>query len=335
MALHRGWIKIPATMVPHGSPSPSRPPSPESVPVAALGMTASAAALPGVLAGMGEAELGAGVAEAVGAVISAPLAVGLGILFVPSRISDGPPPRRLVGSASGTGEAFVSLPPLPAPPGLVPPTESRVRPGEGGFTAAAPMPPLPGFTPVAPQHNGLPGRAAEERLPLVLDTDRNEGLPDGTNTYSPRARKAARAADPAVTQALRDAEWQAHHLINIAGLREARTLIEGAARAGWRTDDPANVAPLPVSPEARDKLDAAGIQRPVHDNPHRNWNDEVLEGLKDIERTLRDQNLQPSMDGYDKAARKALEQLQNNLRKKLLELRRLTQNDQQSQPKIA
>jgi hypothetical protein len=81
-----------------------------------------------------------------------------------------------------------------------------------------------------------------------------------------------------------DADWRAHHLVNVAGLRVAPELIAAAARAGWRTDDPANVAALPASPEAQQKLKAAGIDRPVHDSGHGKWNDEVGIRLKRIER---------------------------------------------------
>jgi hypothetical protein len=75
-------------------------------------------------------------------------------------------------------------------------------------------------------------------------------------------------------------------LINVAGLRVAPELIAAAARAGWRTDDPGNVAALPASPDAQQKLRAAGIDRPVHDSGHRNWNAEVEERLRDVEREL-------------------------------------------------
>jgi hypothetical protein len=104
----------------------------------------------------------------------------------------------------------------------------------------------------------LPGRPAEEQGAAILQQDRNDGLAGGARTNSQRAREAARAADPAVTQALPDADWRAHHLINVAGLRVAPELIAAAARAGWRTDDPGNVAALPASPDAQQKLRAAG-----------------------------------------------------------------------------
>lgn len=100
--------------------------------------------------------------------------------------------------------------------------------------------------------------------------------------HSRRAREAARTADPDVTRALPDADWRAHHLINVAGLRVAPALIAAAARAGWRTGDPGNVAALPASPQAQQKLKAAGIDRPVHDSGHRNWNAEVENKLMGI-----------------------------------------------------
>ncbi|MBV9782485.1 MAG: AHH domain-containing protein, partial [Acidisphaera sp.] len=193
----------------------------------------------------------------------------------------------------GGSEALVPPPRAPAPPGLVPPAQEARKPGEGGFTPAPPAPPLPGFTPAPPQSTVLPGPAAEEQGPSVLHQDRNDGLEDGMRTRSERARKAAREADPAVTRALQDAEWRAHHLINRAAAQRFPDLLKEAARAGWRTDDAGNVAPLPASPEAQRKLEGAGIHRPVHDSGHRNWNDDVRSGLSDIEDELRDDGLMP------------------------------------------
>ena len=204
MARHPGWIKVPATMVPRGSQSPSRAPSPGAMQAAGLGITASAAAMPGALAELGEAGAG-GLAELLGAGAIAPL-MFLGILLRPSQMSDGPPPQLPLGPGTGAGKGFVPPSPTPAPPGLVPPVESKTKPGEGGFTPSPPTPPLPGFTPAPPQSKVLPGRAAEERGATVLHQDRNEGPPGGARTNSRRARDAARAADPKVTQALQEAE---------------------------------------------------------------------------------------------------------------------------------
>jgi hypothetical protein len=296
---------------------------------AGLGITASAAAMPGALAELGEAGAG-GLAELLGAGAIAPL-MFLGILLRPSQISDGPPPPLPLGPGTGAGESLIPPSPTPAPPGLVPPVESKTKPGEGGFTPSPPTPPLPGFTPAPPQSNVLPGHPADERGATVLHQDRNEDLQGGARTSSQRARNAARAADPVVTQTLRDAEWRAHHLINVAAARRSPELLAAAVRAGWRTDDASNVAPLPASPEAQGKLGAAGIHRPVHDSGHRNWNEEVLRGLESVQLKLRNERLLPGTDAYARRARDELEQLQNTLRKKMLDFDRLTQNEQTAQ----
>ena len=333
MARHPGWIKVPATMVPRGSQSPSRAPSPGAMQAAGLGITASAAAMPGALAELGEAGAG-GLAELLGAGAIAPL-MFLGILLRPSQISDGPPPPLPLGPGTGAGEGFVPPSPTPAPPGLVPPVESKTKPGEGGFTPAPPAPALPGFTPTPAQSNVLPGHPVEEQGATILQHDRNERLDGGARTNSRRAREAARAADPAVTRALQDAEWRAHHLINIAAARRSPDLLAAAARAGWRTDDASNVAPLPASPAAREKLGAAGIHRPVHDSGHRNWNNEVLKALADIELRLDDEGMASDPGSYERRAREELERLQNDLRQKMLEFDRLTRNDAAIQSAMA
>ncbi len=311
-------------MVPRGSQSPSRAPSPRAMQAAGLGITASAAAMPGALAELGEAGAG-GLAGLLGAGAIAPL-MFLGILLRPSQISDDPLPQVPLGPGTGAGKGFVPPSPTPAPPGLVPPVESKTKPGEGGFTPSPPTPPLPGFTPAPPQSNVLPGRAAEERGATVLHQDRNEGLQGGARTNSRRARDAARAADPKVTQALQEAEWRAHHLINVAATRRAPDLLAAAIRAGWRTDDAGNVAPLPASPEAQEKLGATGIHRPVHNSGHRNWNDDALAGLNELRTNLLNDGLTPGTDAYDQAVRKGFEKMQDDLRQKMLELDRLTEN---------
>jgi hypothetical protein len=76
----------------------------------------------------------------------------------------------------------------------------------------------------------------------------------------------------------------------------------------------------------RSLLKAAGIDRPVHDSGHRNWNAEVADELRQIEIDLANQRLQPGTDAYDRRAREELEKLQNSLRQKMLQENRLTQN---------
>jgi hypothetical protein len=135
-----------------------------------------------------------------------------------------------------------------------------------------------------------------------------------------------------VTQALRDAEWRAHHRINVAGLRGTPDLIAEAARAGWRADDPTNIAPLPASPAAREKLKAAGANRPVHDSGHPNWNFEVKKALDDIPAKLEQRGIAPGSDEYARAAREELEKLQDWLRQEMAKFDRLTQNKEKTLP---
>lgn len=278
----------------------------------------AAAVAPGIAEGAGAGFIG-GVGELL-ATAAAPLAA-LGILLYPSRTA---PPD--LDELHPGGEGFDPHPAMPPLPGLIPPAAGDPRPGEGGFTPISPTPPQPGFDQAPPPSGVLPGRTAELQGPTILQQDRNDGLTGGARTNSQRAREAARAADPAVTQTLPDAEWRAHHLINVAGLRVAPELISAAERAGWRTDDPANVAALPASPDARQKLKAAGIDRPVHDSGHQNWNVEVEKRLRTIAQELRDEGGSPGTEAYRQQARKALEELQNDLRQKMMQQDRLTQN---------
>jgi hypothetical protein len=319
MAAHPHWIKIPATLVPRGSAS-SRSTVPPGTEPAAIAGTAVAVA-PGIAEGMGAGFLG-GIGELI-APLAAPLAA-LGILLYPSRTVSREQEQELLHPG---GEGFDPPPATPPLPGLVPPVTGDSRPGEGGFAPPPPSPPLPGFTPAPPSPNLLPGRPADEQGALILRQDRNEGLMGGARANSGRSRAAARAADPEVTRALPDADWRAHHLINVAALRAAPELIAAAVRAGWRTDDPTNVVALPASPGAQQKLKAAtDIDRPVHNSGHQNWNTEVEERLRTIERELPNQGVRPGTDAYGQQARKALEKLQNDLRQKMMPQDRLTEN---------
>ena len=312
MAAHPNWIKLPATLVPRGSAS-SGPAVPAVLASTTVAETAVATAPP-IAAALSVDFLAALAAAAV------PFEV-LGILLYPSRTVSGEQEQALLHP-----EGFDPSPATPPLPGLVPPAAGDPKSGDGGLTPPPPTPPPPGFTPAPPSPNVLPGRPAEEQGPTILRQDRNDGLAAGAKTNSQRARDAARTADPAVTQALPDAEWRAHHLINVAGLRVAPELVAAAARAGWRTDDPANVAALPASPDAQQKLKAAGIDRPVHNSGHQNWNVEVADELRQIRIDLRNQQLRSGTDVYDRRAREELEKLQNRLRQKMLQENRLTQN---------
>jgi hypothetical protein len=312
MAAHPNWIKIPATLMPRGTASSGSVASPE-ITMAVAGTTAVTAPSIGDAAGVGF------ISDLL-ASAAAPLAA-LGILLYPSRTAS---PE--LDELHPGGEGFDPHPAMPPLPGLIPPVTGDPRPGESGFTQISPTPPHPGFDRAPPSSNLLPGRQAQERGPTVLHQDRNDGLAGGARTNSQRAREAARAADPAVTRVLPDAEWRAHHLINVAGLRVAPELIAAAARAGWRTDDPGNVAALPASPNAQEKLKAAGIDRPVHDSGHRNWNVNVGDRLKAIEQGLSKQALRRGTPAYDRQARDELEKLQNRLREEMMQRDRLTQN---------
>ncbi|MCW3474313.1 AHH domain-containing protein [Limobrevibacterium gyesilva] len=336
MARHPGWVKFPAVMVPRGS-RPDSPAAPSPILTTSLGAAAVVAESSGLVEGGATAAVGiaatsiADLAAAAVAAAAAASLVTLGIVFYPRRLQspdqdeNSPELRQL--RALPRPEGFVPPSELPAPPGLVPPSGGDLKPAEGGFTPTPPTPPPPGFTPLAPQRSALPGRPAEEQTGTILDRDRNEGLEGGARTRSERARKAARAADPAVVEALREAEWRAHHLINLAGIRRNPGLIQEAVRAGWRTDDERNVVPLPATSEAQQKLREAGEDRPVHDNGHEQWNKDVVNRLDRIESELSSEGLPSGTDAYARRAREKLEQLQNDLRQKMLGLDRLMQND--------
>ena len=122
--------------------------------------------------------------------------------------------------------------------------------------------------------------------------------------------------------------WEAHHLINQANARDFADVIEAAKRAGWRLDGPDNVVALPESETAREKLAKLGIEGPVHDSGHPNWNEIVLARLRRIQRELARSNLAKNSSAYDVRAREALDDLAAELREALKHLKRLTQDDE-------
>jgi hypothetical protein len=227
MAEHPGWIKIPATMVPRGSGNRGLGRRSTSLPPVTLGTTATGLAAPGLI-GSG-AEGGVATLGEILAGAAAPLAA-LGILLYPSRTAPpemdeaSPELRRTLGKPPT--EALTPPPPSAPLPGLVPPATNQQS--SEGFTPSPPTPALPGSIPAASPPPILPGHIAAELSPIILPKERNEGLVGGARTNSPRARKAAEAADPAVTKALKEADWRAHHLINLAGIRQAADLIAEA-----------------------------------------------------------------------------------------------------------
>ena len=90
------------------------------------------------------------------------------------------------------------------------------------------MPPLPGVDLAPARALVLSGPVLQEATAIVLEQRRNAGLPPGAETYSERARRTAEVADPAVTQVLKGSEWESHHLIDIAAIRENSKLFAGA-----------------------------------------------------------------------------------------------------------
>jgi len=325
MAQHPGWVRFPGTMLRGRGARRTLPP----IPAAALAATAAAAS-PGFLEGAVGRNLAVAGVDDILAAAAGPL-MALGILLRPTRTAsrnmDELPPELRPKVLRNSSAGFVPPPSVPAPPGLVPPAGVDTIPGEGGFTPTPPTPPPPGFTPTPPQSNVLPGRPAEEQGATILDRDRNEGLEGGARTSSKHARNAARAADPAVTQTLRNDEWRAHHLINLAAIRDFRDLIHEAVKAGWRTDDIGNVAAAPATREAQRKLKQAGIDRPLHDNGHKEWNEMILRKLSEIQNKLKRSGLTKGTTAYTKRAKEELELLQDEVRQEMLGRHRLTQND--------
>jgi hypothetical protein len=112
----------------------------------------------------------------------------------------------------------------------------------------------------------------------------------------------------------------------MAGIRQHAVLLKEAARAGWRTDEPANMAALPASPEAQQKLKDAGMDRQVHDSGHPAWNLTVRQRLQKIEWDLEGRKLVPGTDEYARAAREELEKLQTELRGTLQNPGKVTRN---------
>lgn len=121
MAAHPDWIKIPATLMPHGSAS-SRSAVPAGIEATAIAGTAAAVA-PGIAEGIGAGFIG-GVGELLAAA-AAPLAA-LGILLHPSRTASPDLDELHPG-----GEGFDPHPAMPPLPGLVPPAAGGRRPKAG------------------------------------------------------------------------------------------------------------------------------------------------------------------------------------------------------------
>ena len=125
-----------------------------------------------------------------------------------------------------------------------------------------------------------------------------------------------------------EADWQAHHLINLAATRRNNPVIEAAARAGWLPDAPQNVLALPTTLDAKQRLQAAGIQRPIHDSSHRKWNDRTDERLLEIRKELAIGAGAAASPEKDRAAFDALKAFQRELLQEILKQERVTMLEQ-------
>ena len=163
---------------------------------------------------------------------------------------------------------------------------------------------------------GLPGPEITQLGPFILET--------GEGTSSRGARRTARHADPKVIQHLADAEWRAHHLINLAAVRGGDEVIRAATRAGWLPNEVANVAALPHTREAQKRLRRKDEPRPVHDSGHPEWIRDVSFKLKNIQKDLHDRFDDIESPERDQAALDALRKLQEELRDFMLKQNRLT-----------
>jgi A nuclease family of the HNH/ENDO VII superfamily with conserved AHH len=207
-----------------------------------------------------------------------------------------------------------TLPVLPPPP--PPPVDDGGR--NPGLVPADPMPAQPGFTPAAPVPLVPPAAAPHPPIGMVMES-RNHGLEGCARGYSYRARAAARRTDHEVVRHLDEGEWVAHHLINKAAVKLAKEVIRAAVRAGWRMDGEGNVAALPSFTESQQKLRTAGVDRPIHNNGHPEWNRYVREELQKIRRDFRKfRSNGYSEEWLDNWAKGKLEKLENKLRRRTI-----------------
>ena len=188
-----------------------------------------------------------------------------------------------------------------------------VHTGDDRPAVRLPALPLPGAAVALP-----PVLAGPEPMPLGPMVLESTGA-GRSFSHSRQARAAARQRDPSVTGSLADADWWAHHLINLAAVRTGGSVLSAAMRMGWRPDAPANVAPLPNSRAAQDHLRDAGVHRPVHNSGHPGWNELVARELDSIKRTLDKDYGEDISKVKDQAAFIALLGLQRRLREAILQ----------------
>ena len=196
---------------------------------------------------------------------------------------------------------------------------------------------LPSLTPGSPPI-ALPAiqPGAEITTPDVFILEnrrRNAGLQGDARTNTDRARQAARRADPDVTNTVSDSEWRAHHLIPLELVRSGDPVLRAALRGGWKTDEDANMAAVPNSPAALEKLRRAGISRPVDDSGHSYWNNDVKDRLaridKDLDRALDKPDTSDTSGpepARDELARSKVEELMSELRRELIIKQRITES---------
>jgi hypothetical protein len=228
------------------------------------------------------------------AILAALTALGLAMAFTEiilegrgerRRFADRGTAAAFVRGTLGLSEEHEALVPPPRTPVLPPAPPPPLTEDKPGLVPPAPTPAQPGFTPAPPIPLTPPAAPPHPPVGMVVESS-NRGLEGGARAHSSRARAAARRVDPEVVRHLEGAEWEAHHLINIAGIRRAKDLIHAAVRAGWRTDGEGNTAAVPHSADAQRKLQAAGVRRPVHNNGHSKWNEYVREELDGIRKKL-------------------------------------------------
>jgi hypothetical protein len=159
---------------------------------------------------------------------------------------------------------------------------------------------------------------------VAMAGDRNADLPTPLRAYSRRARARIGADGKAASEHLDEGEWRAHHLIGVDGAKNFTELLAHAAQAGWRMDSEANMMLLPLTRNAQAKLAAQGIHLPLHDNAHPQWNEDLKVALRFVEDSLRRSMFLKGSPAYSEAAKRALEELQLELRKKAMQLDRIT-----------
>ncbi len=182
---------------------------------------------------------------------------------------------------------------------------------------------LPAWTP-PPEPVSLPPVMAGPE-PVAQDATIMAAVHNGhPSSTSATARAAAERRDPAVTGALKDAEWRAHRLINLAAVRQDGRVIAAAARAGWTPDHESNVVALPHTPAAQSKLASVGVGRPHHNSRHFGWNGVVQTQLSRMEGDLDLALGKGDSPAKDRAAFRALNRLQRKLRSDILKSQRVT-----------